>query len=252
MQWHVHNMTARNISRLVGYVVDADLPDATDILGSFEINGEQVQHLLTICAQPEDPIDLGRSEDGDLVWVSVNSGETHTLPVLSTTPSLALSFDPPQSDYSQEDKLPSSQRKYLHNIVGSLSQRRVLIGASALAGVILVIVGLGITAPQPHSAAARQELQAETPDSSATADPDLNLEPTEAAINFVLAGKVPGIAIPDGITREALNATVVSTSGEIVLVDVQADQSEGLTTFATLLLQKSGTAWRIREVFDPR
>jgi hypothetical protein len=49
-----------------------------------------------------------------------------------------------------------------------------------------------------------------------------------------------------------LSALVVSSSGEIVLIDVQADLPEGLTTFATLLLQKSGTAWRIREVFDPR
>lgn len=244
-------MTSRNNARIVGYVVDPDLRNATEVVGSAEINGEYAQHLLMICAQPEHPIDLGRNEDGDLVWVSFHNGETHTLPVLSSSPALALSFDPPQEEYA-EDELLSNQRKYLHTVMGSLTQRRLLVGASALAGVILVLVGLGITAPPPHSTTVSPEQQVVTTDSSVVVDPDLKIEPTEAAIDFVLEGKVPGIAIPDGISREALKATVVSTSGEIVLVDVQADQPEGLTTFATLLLQKSGTAWRIREVFDPR
>lgn len=77
-------------------------------------------------------------------------------------------------------------------------------------------------------------------------------EPTEAAIEFVVSGQVPGLVVPEDATRDSLQATVVSTSGDIVLVDVQAQLNDGLTTFATLLLQKSGTAWRIREVFDPR
>jgi hypothetical protein len=45
---------------------------------------------------------------------------------------------------------------------------------------------------------------------------------------------------------------VTSRSGDIVLVDVYASKPSGQKTFATVLLQKSGTQWRMREVFDAR
>jgi hypothetical protein len=67
-----------------------------------------------------------------------------------------------------------------------------------------------------------------------------------------MQGDVPGIDAPEGLSEDSLSAVVVSRSGEIVLVDIHLMAEGGLTTFATLLLQKTGTTWRIREVYDPQ
>lgn len=122
---------------------------------------------------------------------------------------------------------------------------------SGFVSALLVFLGLSLTSQPSKNGGSLEQLA--TPGSSETPVlVDQPTKPTEAAIDFVVSGKVPGVVIPENASRDSLQATVVSTSGEIVLVDVQAQLNDGLTTFATLLLQKKGTAWRIREVFDPR
>jgi hypothetical protein len=162
-----------------------------------------------------------------------------------------MTFDPPHREDDSVEVLTTTRRNFLHTLVNTLSQRRLLVLTSAVTGVILVFLGLVISGTPTNSTAASTDESSISP-TSQIPKPDKVSEPTEAAIDFVLGGQVPGLTIPGDLTRDSLSATVVSTSGEIVLVDVQAEQPEGLTTFATLLLQKSGATWRIREVFDPR
>lgn len=244
-------MSPRNQTHIIGYLVEPDSHNHGEFTGTAEIDGEPIVHLLTTCAQPGIPIDVGRNENGDLVWVSERGTGRQVIPALSANPSLAMTFDPPRSEQIEGVELPEIPRNPVQVFVGALSRRRVLVIASAVSGVVLVVVGLGLTSTPTNSTEAMSEI-APTAMSTLQPDPAQVMEPTQAAIEFVLAGQVPGFSLPSGVSRESLTATVVSTSGEIVLVDVQADQAEGLTTFATLLLQKSGTAWRIREVFDPR
>jgi hypothetical protein len=219
--------------------------------GMAEIDGELNQHVLTLTTQPSDVFDVGRNEDGDLVWVSPQRGERLVLSELSTTPPLPLSFEPPHNDDELLEVL-HSESKMFRSFGDIFTRRRVLVLSSAVSGVLLVLVGLGITARPADSIAVNPQKTLESIQVSKQPVPSPTQAPTEAAIDFVVEGKVPGFSVPDGLTRDSLSALVVSSSGEIVLIDVQADLSEGLTTFATLLLQKSGTAWRIREVFDPR
>ena len=244
-------MSTRNQSHLVGYLVEPESQSLGEFTGTAEFNGELIEHLLTPCAQPGIPIDVGRNENGDLVWVSERVTGSQVIPALSANPSLAMTFDPPRSQQIEDEELAEIPRNPVRVFVGALSRRRVLVIASAVSGVVLVVVGLGLTSTPTNSTEAMSDI-APTALSSQQPDPAHVMEPTQAAIEFVLAGQVPGFSLPSGVSRETLSATVVSTSGEIVLVDVHTDQAEGLTTFATLLLQKSGTAWRIREVFDPR
>jgi hypothetical protein len=244
-------MTTRNQSHLIGYLVEPASHKLGEFTGTAEMNAEPIEHLLTSCAQPGFPIDVGRNEHGDLVWVSERVVGSEIIPSLSADPLLATTFDPPRSELLEDEELPQLRRNSVQEIVRALSQRRVLVFASAVLGAVLVGVGLGLTSTPSNSTEAMSDT---APKAVFTQQPDPGneLEPTQAAIEFVLGGEVPGFTLPSGVSRDSLTATVVSTSGEIVLVDVQADQAEGLTTFATLLLQKSGTAWRIREVFDPR
>ena len=244
-------MTSPAHARLVGYLVDPGFHHQNEFLGTAVIDGKPNQHLLRICTPPHEFIDVGRNEDGDLVWISEHKGERHPIPELSATPLLPLSFDPPNNEDDLVEVAPTTPRA-LRSVTGMLSRRRVLVLSSAVSGVLLVFVGLGLTARPADSIAISPHNNGESIQASNQPIPGPADEPTEAALDFVVEGKVPGISVPEGLSRDSLSATVVSTSGEIVLVDVQADQPEGLTTFATLLLQKSGTAWRIREVFDPR
>ncbi|MDH6278271.1 hypothetical protein M2118_001248 [Aurantimicrobium minutum] len=244
-------MSTRNHSHIIGYLVEPDSHNHGEFTGTAEINGQPIQHLLTPYAQPGFPIDVGRNENGDLVWVSERGTGRQVIPALSANPSLVMTFDPPRSEQIEDKELPEIARNPVQVLVGVLSRRRMPVIASAVSGVVLVVVGLGLTSTPTNSTEAMSDI-APSLFSSQQPDPAHVMEPTQAAIEFVLAGQVPGFSLPSGVSRESLTATVVSTSGEIVLVDVHADQAEGLTTFATLLLQKSGTAWRIREVFDPR
>jgi hypothetical protein len=118
------------------------------------------------------------------------------------------------------------------------------------AGVVVVILGIILFLPHSQSTTQASELPREST-STETAKSE-NFDPATAAISFVLNGEIEGVSVPPGLDASDFTATVVSQSGEIVLVDVMRNEATGLTTFATLLLQKSGTAWRIREVFDPR
>ena len=236
---------------LIGYRHGQMTPGANHVIGSSHIDGVDVQHQLSICVQPALPIDIGRSRDGDLVWVS-EIDDNLTPPSL---PSLFIPQEPStqQAPVAQEildnddSWLPFQDRL---QVVGKY--RKPIFFA---AGAVVVIVAMGLLLPTSSatsdtSASSASSMQ-ETSVPLATENPTAQ-DPETAAIAFVLKGEVEGVTPDKDDQASDFQATVVSQSGEIVLVDVLRNEESGLTTFATLLLQKSGTTWRIREVFDPR
>ena len=245
--------TSHVTKRLVGYVVNNHHPHQSVVLGSALISGEKVEHLLSISSKPEMVCDVGRNADGDLVWVSPHDSSGNDLEpqLLSLVgSSTEVSSDPSETDISNNSHDLSHSAEMVHSMWEKLKQHRSK--ALFAVGVTSVLLLGGFLLPTSGSSPSHaNNVVSSTPtDSSLRNAPAQNA--SEAAIDFVVSGKVSGVTLPAGVSAKDLSATVVSTSGEIVLVDVQADQPEGLTTFATLLLQKSGTAWRIREVFDPR
>ena len=237
---------------LVGYRIEPGISGRSTIHGTAFIDGDSVEHELTVCAQPHIPVDVGRNRDGDLVWVSLIESNDSSIPLLNTVIAQSERFDPmilPAEIESDDDF--GVQQSLVLALKDRLSQRKTLVISAGFVSALLVFLGLSLTSA-PHNTANSTEKIITADKNSAPEETTQLSEPTDAAIEFVVSGQVPGLVVPEDATRDSLQATVVSTSGDIVLVDVQAQLSDGLTTFATLLLQKSGTAWRIREVFDPR
>lgn len=235
--------------QVLNYSVSADF-----LHGEAELNGEVISHLLSRGIRRENPIDVGRDENNELVWIhSEEPVEKHTFsPAVEESvrrvPSL---FDPPQEVIQNAPKDPMEMEEMpsgIHPIRDVV--RRVPRKVFFAAGVAVVLTAVGVSVvgapgPEQHS----MPLATEYPSAQA---PQPASEPEQAAIDFVLSGQIEGVSVTLTTTRENLSAHVVSRSGEIVLVEVQEEAEGNLTTFATLLLQKSGATWRIRQVFDPR
>ena len=237
---------------LVGYRIEPSSSGRSTIHGTALIDGDPVEHELTVCARPHSACDVGRNSDGDLVWVSIRESNDSSIPLLDKVIEQSERFDPDILPTEIEsDHVLGDRQRLVFALKDKLSQRKTLVITAGFVSALLVFLGLTLTSA-PHNAANSSEKINMADNNSDPEETTQLSEPTEAAIEFVVSGQVPGLVVPEDATRDSLQAAVVSTSGDIVLVDVQAQLNDGLTTFATLLLQKSGTAWRIREVFDPR
>ncbi|MEY2698191.1 MAG: hypothetical protein RL720_147 [Actinomycetota bacterium] len=238
-----HNALANTT---VGYLVTSRRVSDLNFVGTATVNGDTIEHELTLGARPHNAFDVGRNADGDLVWISLQSAaQEESSSQLSLSSGLKTFEWNPEGDVDVVDE-PKPPPKKLVTLLNA--NRRTVMFAL---GVVCVLVVVGVSIP----AANNTTVSAVAPTAQPTSSPQEIREPHDpegAAINFVLTGQVSGISVPAGVNPSDFSATVVSQSGEIVLVDVQLQTEAGLTTFATLLLQKSGTAWRIREVFDPR
>ena len=237
----------------VGYQVDRADVSVNSIVGIAQINGEQVEHELSICVQKLEATDVGRSSDGEIVWISTCEESATTAPTLKGKTLeqefslLPRSFDPVQ----HEAKLPSEGNETIRDVnfiakVAPLAKNKRVLFFLGLVSSLIVTGIVFMPGKQPST----EHIPTHTP-SSPSVDENIQ-DPTQAALDFVRGGSLSQLTIPEGITSEDLHATVVSQSGEVVLVEVSLRTNEELTTFATLLLQKTGATWRIREVFDPQ
>ncbi|MDH6533048.1 hypothetical protein M2119_001285 [Aurantimicrobium minutum] len=241
--------------KFLGYVVTHYSSFADILHGEAELNGEQVSHQLSRCIRRENACDVGRDEGNELVWVHPEILEDnkpratlHFSASDSMTPSI---FDPPQEHVPRVSELHEtvvSKQDGAHSVWELLRRipRKILFAAGV--GVIATVVGMTLIS-SPHPDQESVPVAIDPPRTEVTIPAD---EPEQAAIDFVLSGQVEGVGLGEGVAKDQLSAHVVSRSGEIVLVEVQRDAAGNLTTFATLLLQKSGAAWRIRQVFDPK
>lgn len=240
--------------KFLGYQVTHYSAYADILHGEAEVNGEPVSHLLSRGIRRDNACDVGRDEDNELVWIHP---EMHEEPPTSThffsapeNNALPI-FDSPQENLpTQSDFLEKAELKKFgaHSVWELLRQtpRKILFAA----GVVVVATVVGVTmvgTPQAKTESVSQAVELPTNSSTVATG-----EPEQAALDFVLSGQVEGVTVSDEISSQQLSAHVVSRSGEIVLVEVQLDAAGSLTTFATLLLQKTGATWRIRQVFDPR
>lgn len=75
-------------------------------------------------------------------------------------------------------------------------------------------------------------------------------DPEAFAKQVVLDGKVDGLEDLGDIPPSQITAHVLSRNGAFVLLELTVVVKEGLTKFATVLLQEAESGWRIRQVFD--
>lgn len=237
---------------VIGYTLHSPEILEREFLGSAQIDGLLVEHLLTICTRPSEAIDLGRNADGDLVWVSKLP---HSFP--STESQETGYFSSELTFHDSEASCPNRQhqenieerKKLLPAVFDALHRHRKKVLFAMGAGSVFFLSSYLLPQPDPAASTSLDD----KPSVAATLQPrELAQSPESAAIEFVMKTEISGVNVPRDVNADDLTATIVSQSGEIVLVDVQATTEEGLTTFATLLLQKAEFAWRIREVFEPR
>jgi hypothetical protein len=266
-----------------GYRVGRAVPGESDRMGAATLDGAAVIRRLSATAL-DSALDVGRLTTGELLWVSTPDAPPRLFDppeiVLNRSPAAALLADPaavPAApalfESAAVNSLPVSPasplrfrmstlgRSVLSKRVGtflaenptaglasSFSRRRIAVGALvALVAVITVVV---VSPRGAGNAPTASQLASAVP--STTPEPVGVADPTQASIDFALAAQLPALGPVQGLARSAFTAVITNRSGDFVLVDVYVTKPSGEKTFATVLLQKAGTQWRMREVFDAR
>lgn len=244
---------------LLGYNTEPFTHFARGIPGRAFVDGKEIHHVISLCFAHGAACDVGRNAEGELMWISeatdrnIEAGPAQQ-PLETQSFSFETLFDPPGFTTTPQtalepaervDTAPVNQTRW-QTIRSSVADRKVVF-AVAGAGFVVALAAF-VLVPRP---VASNTVQLPVPLSSISAEQQ-PADPAQAAIDFIVSGKVDGYLLPEGSSAEDLHAEVISTSGEVVLVEVSQAQEGQLTTFATLLLQKTGSTWRIREVYDPQ
>lgn len=238
----------------LGYLVTNFSVSADLLHGNALLSGEQVSHILSRGIRREDACDVGRDENNELVWIHPQIQEHtphHQWQLFAPESKVPDRYEPENVAASPEQVRGSramDSASIVSGIGEKLSRYRKKIFFAVGVTVVATVMGFFLVGiPSGNNEQESPTAAVVTAESATTA-----YEPEQAALDFVLAGQVEGISVGSGLTRSDLSAHIVSRSGDIVLVEVQQDMAGSLTTFATLLLQKSGATWRIRQVFDPK
>jgi hypothetical protein len=240
-------------------------------MGAATLDGAVVIHRLSP-TRLSSALDVGRLATGELLWVSTADAP----PRLFDPPVVALNRSPAVAPLSDQADVHAEPARVASSIWLRLSAlgRSVLSGrlgaflrenpAAALAsrftrrrialGVLVVVIAIVTavvvsprgTGSTPVTSPLASAVPSVSPETVGVADP------TQASIDFALAGQLPALGPVQGLVRTAFTAVITNRSGDFVLVDVYATKPSGEKTFATVLLQKAGTQWRMREVFDAR
>ncbi|MEY4102792.1 MAG: hypothetical protein RIR88_926 [Actinomycetota bacterium] len=229
-------------------------------MGVASIGSDRLIHRLCLAGSSR-ASDVGRRSDGQLLWVEAperdESGDERevTMPRFFD-PMVTLRSDSETLPITEPQESPVAQTltkirvygKFLRPMRRLLTRRRMILGATVL------IAGVGLTLLWPTRSAPVNPV----PTSSSTAGGSSSQEtttvsdPLKASIDFAIAGELPALGQVQGLPRNSFTATITNRSGDFVLIDVYVTKPSGEKTFATVLLQKTGTQWRMREVFDAR
>lgn len=251
--------TTAGSTYLLGYTTQPFTHYSREIHGSAKVAGNEIQHVISLCFSEGTLCDVGRNSEGELMWISEETTQKRearpTQPDAETQSfSFETIYDPPvatalsqaTTDSEEQDKTPIVSRSRWEFVRTACRDKRIVF-AVAGAGFVVAFATF-VLVPRPDSTS--EEVTA-VPHASSTAF-HKPVDPAQAAIDFIVSGRVEGYVLPEDNSVQDLHAEVISTSGEVVLVEVTQTQEGQLTKFATLLLQKTGTTWRIREVYDPQ
>lgn len=264
--------------RVCGYQLGRALPGGRGHIAVATLDGKRVIQSLSRLESAQ-ARDVGRDAQGRVVWLSDVVSEAGTESVASPevsgdrTEVVPLSrlfrpveYSPPKnvqdvSDYRHQQVVQGdvrvsasatrilSQMTNLSNKWIAPRRKSVALGLGVLATVLIVL--LNAPASEQHVSAPLASRLPTASHSAGSADVPVS-DPQSAAIDFAMAGQLPALGVVAGISREAYSSVVTSRSGDIVLLDVYVTKPSGQKTFATVLLQKAGTQWRMREVFEPK
>lgn len=242
----------------------------TDVCGYGvgAVESETGQRITAVYGIEPGCIDVGRDDDGELRSFVAVSGvpvlnPKNDSPATDATPRL---FDPPSSRLPQEISAsadpvtPNGILGYAvhqwkiraHQIVGGRRRKTVVMAASGGLAMVVIVLALIPPAGSPKSSAVPDVTTTSMAGGPmASAQPDLT-DPLNASMELALSGAIAGLGNMQGVARSALRASIASRAGDIVLIDLAVTKPTGLTAFATVLLQKVGSQWRMRQIVDER
>jgi hypothetical protein len=222
---------------------------------------ESIIHRLSLM-ETIHAIDVGRERDGRLLWITVP--DSHDAAELSHA-SLPKFFDPvsiPQPmlnasmSQSEESSRTALTVKRLSTLRSTIFLGRVFLTRRRIILITVVLcVGLGAALFMPTASNSVMPDHTSSPSSTSGTIPqegNVGADPIQSSIDFAMAGDLPALGSLTGLTRNSFTAVITNRSGDFVLIDVYVTKPAGEKTFATVLLQKAGTQWRMREVFDAR
>lgn len=246
--------------------------------GQTAVDAESGKRLTATCGIEPGSIDVGRNDAGELCsFVLVSDLAERDVQVAdqrfphaqipnvqaSATPRL---FVPPVTLVSREliptaetvkpiGTLEAALKKWghrAHELVTHRRRKRVMMAAGV--GMAVVVLALALIPPRDSakpSAVPGVTTTAPNVGSTTHVQPDV-ADPQSASIELALTGAIAGLGNMQGVSRSAIKATVTSRAGDIVLMEISVTKPSGLTAFATVLLQKVGSQWRMRQIVDER
>lgn len=230
-----------------------------------DMNGEQ--DLVALFGVALHSVDVGRDRDGEV--------RSFVVPTKTNTRAQSRNEshhpDSPVASESRCEVASVTRQSLTATVTGRLIERiqtsrqhlrivpraRVVwIAGLGAAGLVLLIV----TAIPSANDSPRQKIDSvpsvSPPDGnagSAQANVENNVtDPQARAVDLALSGSIDGLGSMQGVSRSAISTTIASRAGDIVLIEMTVSKPSGLTTFATVLLQKSGNQWRMRQIVDQR
>lgn len=257
-----------------GYELGRLLPDGTSRMGVASFTGRRIIHVLS-ANNSGSAIDVGRTPSGELLWIlepgaaplEEEASTVNSVAILDqvTTPAVPLSklfapveYNPPPSAAEPilppqpSNTTPAMLPNWLMTVFAQIKSWTVARPKVLAVGAGAFIVFLVVVFTLPPANGAKTALApVAVAEPQPSIDPAIN-DPQSASIDFAMAGQLPALGIVSGLPRSAFTSVVTSRAGDIVLLDVYVTKASGHKTFATVLLQKSGTQWRMREVFEPK
>lgn len=220
--------------QIIGYNADLLEIFSSRFRATAVICGVEVSHTLSPIIKPHRPIDVGRSQDSDLVWVTEVDADISVF--------TQKQYDPPIIPIDTQKSAPVFEESFTKKVFSELLKRKKVmlfsVGVFVLCALAIFVFPLF---------GSRNEVPQAGSEIIPTVTTDL---PEQAAIDFVRSGQIKGFSLLEEDPTAELSAHVVSQSGEIVLVEISAEKDSGEITFATLLLQRIESEWRIRQVLD--
>jgi hypothetical protein len=242
--------------KIVGYPVENFSNSADVLVSAEEKDGIPCTVELWRDIRPEETCDVGRTLEGEIVWVKKIDS--------SRTSARTVSIIPPRSNTAerdpvlQHDAAPTAPfhgkilntvgeniNHRLHVVITNVKNKRVLVLFSAVTALVVLLISGGLFSPADDQ-------------SEPTPQPTLNeslstdsMGAEEWVRNQILEGQIPEIVLRNNTKLEAIVTTPVSSVGGAVLINVTYPALSGNQSM-TVLVQKTPDSWRLRHVYDQK
>jgi hypothetical protein len=259
----------------IGYALGRSLPGNAGVVGVATISGQRELHRLvahlagdSVQEALDVALDVGRDASGAVVWVMpVDQRAASSAGLLRAREYLAAvssdegpehesAFDSGRRlvDLDPSRSLAVGVRGLATEVVQwMLAHRRPLLFAAGVGVVCLTLVLVALPSTErPQGELSSSVSSAEGHAQESSPQEAVPPSPESVARSFVASGGVDSLTGGAPVPESAVMVDTLSVVGEMCLERVTVTAVARETKSATLLLQKSGAGWQVRDVFERR